>query len=109
VVSTSRLRPQGAIVRLIVTGAERQPQGDGTPAVIALHGTNGQRRWRLSLADALLAARTGRYVFELEHAGGRHRAELLGEPGQERLYARTAADHANLLDVLPDVLAPATR
>ncbi|MBA2962263.1 MULTISPECIES: hypothetical protein [Ramlibacter] len=104
-VSTSRVRPQGPIVRLVVTGVERQPQPDGTSSVTALHGTNGQRRWRLSLADALLAARTGRYVFEMEHAGERHRAELLGETGSERLYARTA-DHSNLLDALPDVLAP---
>jgi hypothetical protein len=104
VVSTSRSRIQGAIVRLTVTAMERQAQPDGTCAVTALHGTNGQRRWRLPLADALLAARTGRYVFEVEVAGERRRAELLGEPGRERLFA-PSADNGNLLDLLPDALA----
>jgi hypothetical protein len=106
VVSPSRLRTHGAIVRLTVTGVERQALPEGRPAVVALHGTNGQRRWRLTLSEALLAARTGRYVFEIEHGGERRRAELLGEAGRERLYVQ-GTEHGNLLDVLPDVFAAA--
>lgn len=103
-VTPSRLRTQAPIVRLAVKGVERQALVDGRSAVVALHGMNGQRPWRLSLADALLAARTGRYVFEVEHDGERRRAELLGESGRERLFIQ-GAEHGNLLDVLPDVFA----
>jgi hypothetical protein len=106
VVTSSRLKTHGAIVRLIVTGVERQALPDGRSSVLALHGTNGQRRWRLTLPEALLAARTGRYVFEIEHEGERRRAELLGESGRERLSVQ-GAEHGNLLDVLPDVFAAA--
>jgi hypothetical protein len=107
VVTPSRLRTHGGIVRLIVTGVERQAVADADrPEPVALHGTNGQRRWRLTLPEALLAARTGRYVFEVEHAGERRRAELLGECGHERLYV-PGAERGNLLDVLPDVFAAA--
>jgi hypothetical protein len=106
VVTSARLKTHAAIVRLIVTGVERRALPDGGSSVIALHGTNGQRRWRLTLPEALLAARTGRYVFEIEHGGQRRRAELLGEAGGERLDVQ-GAEHGNLLDVLPDVYAAA--
>jgi len=100
-VVNSRTRlPNTAAVRLTVTAVERDDDG----AITALHGLNGQRPWRLTLAEALTAARTGRYVFEVTWDGERCRAELASDNGVPHLRAQSSV-HGNLMDVLPDALA----
>jgi hypothetical protein len=88
-------------VRLVVTAVERARDGDGTVHLCALHGVNGARPWRLTLADAIAALGSGRYVFEVEHQGQRRRVEVLGTDGATRLFAPTP-QHGDLLDALPE-------
>ncbi|MGZ5180952.1 MAG: hypothetical protein ACXWC6_03865 [Ramlibacter sp.] len=92
------------MVRLIVTGVERVRDADGHFRLAALHGINAQRRWRLTVPEALLALKTGRYALEVEFQGERRRAEAVVTEGFEHLAARSPA-HGNLFDVLPDVYA----
>ena len=71
-------------------------------ALVALHGVNAGRAWRLTMADALAALGTGRYVFEVEYRGDRRRAELLGSDGSQRLFAPSPS-HGDLIELLPDL------
>lgn len=92
------------MVRLIVTAVERERDADGSLRLTALHGVNAQRRWRLTMAEVLLALKTGRYAFDVEFQGERRRAEAVDSAGAQHLSARSPA-HGNLFDVLPDVYA----
>jgi len=92
------------MVRLVVTGVERMRDAEGNVRLAALHGINAQRHWRLTLPEALLALRTGRYAFDVDCQGERRRAEVVITDGSEHLSARSPA-HGNLFDVLPDVYA----
>ena len=75
---------------------------DGSPQLVALHGVNAGRHWRLTMPDALAALGTGRYVFEVEYGGERRRAEVLGSDGGRRLFAACPV-HGDLFDMLPDL------
>ncbi|GAC1527630.1 MAG: hypothetical protein NVS2B4_05110 [Ramlibacter sp.] len=68
---------------------------------MALNGINAGRPWRLTLPEAIAALGTGRYFLEVEAAGERRRAELLGTGDTRRLYAQSPV-HGDLLELLPD-------
>lgn len=95
------LPTRSGAIRLTVTAVERHRAKDGTVQVVALHGFNAARPWRLTMADAMTAFGTGRYVFEVECGGERRRAEVLGMDGATRLYAPSPTQ-GDLIDSLPD-------
>jgi hypothetical protein len=90
----------------MVSAVERVRERDGTVRLLALHGANAGRPWRLTMQDALAAFGTGRYVFEVEHEGGRRRAELVDAAGTPRLGAPSPT-HGDLIEALPDWGDPA--
>src|SRR4051794_17220967 len=92
---------RSGVIRLTVTAVEREPDADGAQRLVALHGVNAGRPWRLTMHDALAAFGTGRYAFEVVFEGERRRAEVLGTDGARRLYAPSAV-RGDLIDALPD-------
>jgi len=92
---------RSGIVRLTVNAVEREPDRDGAQRIVALHGANAGRPWRLTMHDALAAFGTGRYAFEVVFEGERRRAEVLGTDDARRLYAPSAV-HGDLIEALPD-------
>jgi hypothetical protein len=82
-------------VRLVITAVERDDS-----EIVALHGLNGRRPWRLPVQDAVAAARSGRYKFEAEYQGERTRVDL-DDGLVPRLRARNAT-HGDVFSVLPD-------
>ena len=82
-------------VRLVITAVERDDN-----EIVALHGLNGKRPWRLAVQDAVAAARSGRYKFEAEYQGERTRVEL-DDGIVPRLRARSLA-HGDVFQLLPD-------
>ena len=71
-------------IRLTIAAVERGRDNDGTVHLLALHGVNAGRPWRLTMSEALAAFGTGRYLFEVEFQGERRRADVLGSDGARR-------------------------
>jgi len=91
-------------VTLYVAQVEKGPGADGTE-VTALHGVHKGRAWRLTMAEAVLACKSGRYIFYVEHEG--ERRKLAVAPGGSRLEgaARAEGDVLQRLPVVPQALA----
>jgi len=84
-------------VTLYVTRVEREA-GAEAGAVTALHGVHKGRAWRLSMNDAVLACKSGRYIFYVEHAGERRKLIVSSTSGCLEAAARGDGD---LLHRLP--------
>jgi hypothetical protein len=96
---TSRLT--NTPVTLYVAQVERAPGADA-PEVTALHGVHKGRAWRLTMADAVLAFKSGRYIFYVEH-GGERRKLVVSSSGRLEAASRGEGD---LLLQLPPATQP---
>ena len=83
-------------VTLYVTKVERGT-GPESELVTALHGVHKNRAWRLSMSDAVLACKSGRHIFFVEHAGERRKLGV--SPASGRLEAATRGE----TDLLPQL------
>ena len=97
-------RLTNAPVTLHVSHVDKEQAAEG-PLVTALHGTHKGRAWRLSMADAVLACKSGRYIFCVEHEGERRKLSIA--TGAPRLEgpSRTQGDLLLQLPSAPETVS----
>jgi len=91
-------------VTLYVTQVERGP-GPEDSEVTALHGVHKGRAWRLTMAEAVLACKSGRYIFYVEHEGERRKLIISPTSGRLESAARAEGDLLLRLPVVPQAMA----
>lgn len=78
-------------VTLYISKVERGT-GPEASVVTALHGVHKGRAWRLTMNDAVLACKSGRYLFYVEHEGERRKVSVSSSTGRLEASARGEGD-----------------